>query len=77
MASGEVKPAKCNSAAMWILPLYVFFNEDFISCFYTSSNIVFTPALFMLYSSYTRVSHPSAKFVAIYSAGKTYTNPYA
>jgi hypothetical protein len=71
MASGEEKKAKCNSAAMWILPLYVFFNEDFISWFYTSSNTVFTPALFMLYSSYTRVSHPSAEFIAISSVSKT------
>jgi len=70
MASGELKQAKCNPAAKWILPLYVFFNEDFISCFYTSSNTVFTLALFVLCCSYTRVSRSSSKFI-VTPAGKT------
>jgi len=49
MASGDLKQAMCSLAAMWLLTLYIFLNEDFISCFYTSSNTVFTLALFMLY----------------------------
>jgi len=71
MASGEVKQAKCSPAAMWILPLYVFFQEDFISCFYTGSNTVFTLAVFVPYYSYMRVSCFTAKFIAISSVGKT------
>ena len=69
MASGELKQENCNPAVMWILPFYVFLNEDFISCFYASSNSVFTLAPSVLCCSYMRVSRSSAKFVAT-SAGK-------
>jgi hypothetical protein len=71
VSSGELKQATRSPAAMWILKLYVSFNEDFISCFYTSSNAVFTLALFMLYCLHTSVSRSSAKFIAISSVGKT------
>ena len=67
---GELKQAKRSPAAMWILPFYVSFNEDFIICFYTNSNIVSTLALFMLYCSHARVNPSSAKFIAISSTGK-------